>query len=101
MKGLDGGRPRSTEVARVFGSCFGRPDGFKSADFAQTVDFSMLYRSVWVLGADFIEIIDFLTEEVSTFEDFFQNTCRNSKISARTHSENIVRRLAQLRFQII
>ena len=35
MKGVDGDRPRSTEVARVFGALFGRPDGFGSSDFAQ------------------------------------------------------------------
>ena len=32
-----GGRVRSTEVARVFGAFFGRPDGFGSSDFAQIV----------------------------------------------------------------
>ena len=31
------GRVRSTEVARVFGALFGRPDGFGSSDFAQIV----------------------------------------------------------------
>ena len=35
------------------GACFGRPDGFGSSDFAQIVDLFMLYRSIWVLGADF------------------------------------------------
>ena len=48
-----GGRVRSTEVARVFGAFVGRPDGFGSSDFSQIVDFLMLYRSIWVLGADF------------------------------------------------
>ena len=32
---VDRGRPKS----RVFGACFGRPDGFGSSDFAQIVDF--------------------------------------------------------------
>ena len=30
----------------------------------------MLYRSIWVLGADFNKIVDLLTEEGSTFYDF-------------------------------
>ena len=38
MEGLDGDLPKSTEVARVFGALFGRPDGFGSSDFAQNVD---------------------------------------------------------------
>ena len=29
---------RSTEVVGVFGAFFGRPDGFRSSDFAQIVD---------------------------------------------------------------
>ena len=49
---------RSTEVARVFGPCCGRPDGFGSSDFAQIVDFFMIYRSIWVSGADFIKHSD-------------------------------------------
>ena len=49
MKGSEGGRPRSTKVARVFGAFFGCPDGFESSDFAQ--------------------IMDLLTEEVSNFDD--------------------------------
>ena len=59
-EGLDGGRPRSTEVARVFGACFGRPDGFGSSDFAQIVDLFMLYRSIWVSGAESMKIMDLL-----------------------------------------
>ena len=47
----------------------GRPDGFGSSDFAQNVDLFMLYRSIWVSGADFIKNIDFLTKEGSNFED--------------------------------
>ena len=46
---------RSTEVAGVFGAFFGRPDGFGSSDFAQHVDLFMLYRSIWVSGADSIK----------------------------------------------
>ena len=49
---------------------FGRPDGFGSSDFAQIVDLFMLYRSIWVSGVDFIKIIDLLTEEGSTIDDF-------------------------------
>ena len=30
----------------------------------------MPHRSIWVSGADFIQIMDFLTEEGSNFEDF-------------------------------
>ena len=60
---VDGGRPRSTEVAGVFGAFVGRPDGFGSLDFAQIVDFLMLYRSIWVSGADLLESIDLLAEE--------------------------------------
>ena len=52
MKGLDGGLPRSTEVARVFGAFSGRPDGFGSSDFTQNADLLMLYRSIWVSVAD-------------------------------------------------
>ena len=51
-EGSRGGRVRTTEVARVVGSFFGRPDGFGSSDFAQNVDLFMLYRSLWVSGAD-------------------------------------------------
>ena len=50
---------RSTEVASVLGLFFGRPDGFGSSDFAQNVDFFMLYRSIWVSGPNFIKNIDF------------------------------------------
>ena len=53
MKGLGRGRVRSTEVAKVFGASFGRPDGFGSSDFAQIVDVFMLYPSIWVTGADY------------------------------------------------
>ena len=42
----------STEIAKVFGTCFGRPDGFGSSEFVQIVDLFMLYRSIWVSGAD-------------------------------------------------
>ena len=55
MKGLDGCEPWSTEVAKVFGSFFGRPDGFGSSDFAQNVDFLMLHLFIWVPGADSIK----------------------------------------------
>ena len=57
-------------MASVFGSCFGRPDGFGSSDFAQIVDLFMLYRFIWVSGAGLIRIMDLLTEEGSIFEDF-------------------------------
>ena len=30
----------------------------------------MLYRSIWVSGADFIKIMELLTEEGSDVEDF-------------------------------
>ena len=30
----------------------------------------MLYRFIWVWGADFIEIMDLLDEEGSMFDDF-------------------------------
>ena len=50
---------RSTEVAKVFGGVVGRPDGFGSSDFAQFVFVFMLYRSIWVSGADFIENMNF------------------------------------------
>ena len=48
---------------------FGCPDGFGSSDFAQNANLFMLYRSIWVSGADFIKNIDFLTKEGSNFED--------------------------------
>ena len=48
----------------------GRPDGFGSSNFAQIVNVLMLYRSIWVSGADFIKHMDFLAEEGSTFDDF-------------------------------
>ena len=60
---------RSTEVAKVFGDLFGRPDGFGSSDFAQNVDFCMLYRSIWVSGADSIKFMDLLAEEGSNFRE--------------------------------
>ena len=63
------GRVRSTELAKVFGAFVGRPDGFGSSDFAHIVDSWMLYRSIWLSGADVIEIMDFLTEEGSKFDD--------------------------------
>ena len=37
---------------------FGCPDGFGSSDFAQNVDLFMLYRSIWVSGADVVKIMD-------------------------------------------
>ena len=46
---------RSTEVAGVFVAFFGRRDIFGSPDFAQFVEFFMLYRSVWVSGAESIK----------------------------------------------
>ena len=58
---------RSTEVARVFGACFGRPDGFGSSDFAQNVDLFLHYRSICVSGADSIKMMDLLAEEGSIF----------------------------------
>ena len=70
---------------RVFGSFFGRPDGFGSSHFAQNVDFLMLYLSIWVSGADSMKFIDlfsrgnveikrFLIENVSKFNDFFKKS---------------------------
>ena len=41
----------------------GRPDGFGSSDFAQIVDFVMLYRSVWASEADSKRNMEFLAEE--------------------------------------
>ena len=58
----------SRESSWVF---FERPDGFGSSDFAQIVDLLMLYRSVWVSGADFIKDIECLASEGSKFDDFF------------------------------
>ena len=75
---MDGDRPGSTEVAKLFGGLFGRPNGFGSSDFAQIVDLFMLYRSIWVSGVDFIKFMDFVTEEGSTFDDFFQKTSCNA-----------------------
>ena len=49
---------RSTNVAGVFGAFVGRPDGFGSSDFAPNVDLFMLYRSIWVSGADSMKIMD-------------------------------------------
>ena len=54
---------RSTEIAKVFGACFGRPDGFGSSDFAQHVDCFMLYRSIWLSGADSMKCMDLFAEE--------------------------------------
>ena len=56
-------------VGRVFGSFFGRPEGFGSSEFSQVVDLLMLYRFIWVSGADIIKNIDCLTKEGSNFED--------------------------------
>ena len=69
-EGLGWGPPRSAEVAGVFGAFVGRPDGFGSSDFAQNVDLFLLYRFIWVSGADSIKDIICLAEEGSTFEDF-------------------------------
>ena len=66
MRSGEVGRGR-LKVAGVFGACFGRPVGFGSADFAQIADVVMLCRFIWVSGADFIKIMDFLTEEGSKF----------------------------------
>ena len=41
-----------------------------SSDFAQIADVFVLYRSVWVSGADFIRHMDCLAEEGPTFDDF-------------------------------
>ena len=54
----------------VFGALFGCPDGFGSSDFSQNVDCLMLYRSIWVSGADLIKDMAFVAEEGSTFDDF-------------------------------
>ena len=70
MKGSGRGRVRSTEVAKAFGVFFGRPDGFGSSDFAQIVDLLILYRSIWVSGADSIKYIDLLAEEGWNVDDF-------------------------------
>ena len=56
---------RSTKFAIFFGACSDRPDGFGSSDFAQNVDLFMLYRSIWVSGADSMKVIDVLAEEGS------------------------------------
>ena len=72
MKGLDGGRPRSTEVARVFGAFLGRPDGFGSSDFAQIVHVLMLYRPILVSGADSKKWSLFFAEEGSNVRE---NSC--------------------------
>ena len=56
---------RSTEVAGVFGTFFGRLDGFGSSDFAQHVDIFMLYRFLLVSWADSIKNIELLAEEGS------------------------------------
>ena len=53
----------STEVAGVFRFLFGRPDGFGSSDFAQNVDVFMLYRSIWVSGADSMTFMIVRAEE--------------------------------------
>ena len=61
---------RSGEVDRGRGSIwvfFGHPDGVGSSDLAETVDLFMLYRSILVSGADFIKIMDLLTEQGSKF----------------------------------
>ena len=68
-EGLVGGRLRSTEVARVFGSFFERPDGFGSSDFAQIADLFMLYRSVWVSGGKSIKNVDCLASEGSNLDE--------------------------------
>ena len=47
----------------------GRPDGFGSSDFAQNVDVFMLYRSIWVSGADSMTIMDLLAEDGSNFSE--------------------------------
>ena len=61
---------RSTEVARVFGALFGRPDGFGSSDFVRIEFFFFkLYRSILVLGADFVKIMDLFAREGSIFDD--------------------------------
>ena len=59
----------STEVARVFEALFGHPDGFGSSDFAQHVDLFMLYRSIWVSGADSMKFMDLLAEDGSNFRE--------------------------------
>ena len=53
---VDRGRPKSQKHLGLF---VGRPDGFGSSDFVRIEIFVMLYRSIWVLGADFINNMDF------------------------------------------
>ena len=48
---------------------FGCPDGFGSSAFAQHVDVFMLYRSIWVSGADSMKIMNFGAEEGSIFRE--------------------------------
>ena len=66
---VDRGRSRSTDIARVFRAFVGRPDGFGSSDFAHIVHCLMLYRSIWVSGADSMTFTDLLAEEGSTFSE--------------------------------
>ena len=46
------------------------PDGFGSSDFARNVDLFMLYRSIWVSGAESIKYIDCWAEDGSNVDDF-------------------------------
>ena len=48
---------------------FGRPDGFRSSDFAQIVDLFMFYRFMWASGVEFMKSLDFWAEEGSNFDD--------------------------------
>ena len=64
---VDRGRPKS----RVVGAFLGRPDGFGSSDVAQIVDCVILYISIYMgFGSRIYEIMDFLTEDGSNFDDF-------------------------------
>ena len=61
------------EVDRGRGSIWvflGCPDGFGNSDFAQIVDLFMLYRSIWVSGAESTNIMDLLAEEGSNLNVF-------------------------------
>ena len=72
---VDRRRPKSQEY---LGLLFGRPDGFGSSDFAQNIDLFMLYRSIWVSGADSMKITVCWAEDGSNVPEEGSNVHKHS-----------------------
>ena len=69
---------RSTEVERKSREYLGHLlvvlMDLEAENFVRIEIFFMFYRSIWVSGADFIKMMDLLTEDGSTFDDMSAET---------------------------